>query len=174
MWLFRVRGAGLPRCVARGGLLTVKRMVRGHLRLITSSDLGVRGPLRILLVDDHRAIRHGLAALLGDYVGVEVAQEQVDGDSILRRIRAWNPDVVFLAVKSSGRSGMDLVAHLHDEAPDTPIVVLTMQRSRGLMRVALERGARGVVLKDHADSELMPAARAAVGGRSYISPLITG
>lgn len=153
---------------------TVGHMTRGYLRLVTPSRADARASLRVLLLEDHPRLRQRLAAVLGDYVGVEVAQDRVEEESILRRVRYWKPDVVFLAVRSGGSSGMELLAHLHEHAPDTPIVVLTMQRSTGLARHALERGATGVVLKDHADSELMAAARAVVGGRTFVSPVITG
>lgn len=152
-------------------------MRRGHLRLVSSprSD-GVpkrqEGQLRVLLVEDHLRVRHGLAAVLNGSPGIEVAEERIDPAVISARIRRWDPDVISLAVQLSGEAGLELMEQLRRDGPGTPIVVLTMQRSPALAQRAVQRGASGVVLKDHADSELVPAVRAAAAGATYISPVI--
>lgn len=113
-----------------------------------------------------------MAAVLSGLSELEVAQENGDAALILTHIRRWDPDVVFLAARLNRESGLDLLPQLHAEAPDTPIVILTMNRSVAFVQRALGDGASGVVLKDHADSELLPAVQAVAGGQPFVSPLI--
>lgn len=152
-------------------------MTRGHLRLVSPSGTdGARinhdVALRVLLVENHLRIRQGLAAILNACPGVSVAEERVDPAVILDRIRGWHPDVVSLAVQLEGAGGLELLDRVREEWPDAAVVVLTMQRSAAFAHRVLRRGASGVVLKDHADSELLPAVEAAVAGETYVSPRI--
>lgn len=153
-------------------------MRRGHLRLVppsaSDSETTHEGPLRVLLADNHPRVRQGLAGVLSGVDGIEVAQEALDSSLILSQVRHWHPHVIFLAAQLGTVGGADLFNQLHRETPSTPIVVLTMQRSPAFVKHALDQGARGVVLKDHADTELVPAVHAAAGGGSYISPVIAG
>lgn len=154
---------------------TVAAVQRGHLRLVTGPLTRSRaGPLRVLLAENHSRVRDRLAAVLSGATGFEVALETVDSAAIRGRIRRWHPDVVFLAIQLDSRSDIELLTQLRDDVRGTPIVVLTMQRSTALVQRAVDQGASGVVLKDHADSELVPAARAVAIGKTYVSPTITG
>ena len=92
--------------------------------------------------------------------------------AILDHIRSWHPHVISLAVQLSGAAGLELVERLHREVLGIPIVVLTMQRSAAFVTGAIDRGAKGVVMKDHADAELIPAVTAAAAGSTYISPIV--
>lgn len=129
--------------------------------------------LRVLLVENHLRIRQGLVAILEASPGLRVAEERVDPVVILGRIASWHPDVISLAVQLGGVGGLELLERVREEAPDAAIVVLTMQRSAAFARRVLRGGASGVVLKDHADSELLPAVQAAAAGQRYVSPKIS-
>jgi DNA-binding NarL/FixJ family response regulator len=153
-------------------------MTPAHLQLVRPPSVaGDHSPhhdeLRVLLVENHMRIRHCLAGILAGSSEIEVAEERIDPDTILERIRQWAPDVVSLAVQLDGAGGFELLDRLHREAPEAPVVVLTMQRSGAFAQRALERGASGVVLKDHADTELVPAVQAVALGETYVSPLIS-
>lgn len=152
-------------------------MTRGHLRLVspptadgTANDHN--DTVRVLLVEDYARIRQGLAAILRGSPDIEIAEERVEPEAIMKRIGQWHPDVISLAVQLDGKGGFELLDRVRLEAPEARIVVLTMQRSAAFAQRALERGASGVVLKDHADSELIPAVEAAAGDETYVSPLI--
>lgn len=150
-------------------------MQRGHLRLVTCPLARSRGgPLRVLVAENHPRVRDRLASVVSGAPGFDVAPERVDGTALRARIRRWDPDVLFMAIQLGCRSDIELLTELCDFGPGTPIVVLTMQRSTALAQRAVDHGAAGVVLKDHADSELIPAARAVAIGQPYVSPTITG
>jgi two-component system response regulator NreC len=75
-----------------------------------------------------------------------------------------------LDLNMPGESGLALIPRLHSEAPETKIVVLTMQRDPAFARQALSAGALGYVIKDAADTELVQAVRLAAGGQYYLNP----
>ncbi|HET8951325.1 MAG TPA: response regulator transcription factor, partial [Solirubrobacteraceae bacterium] len=80
------------------------------------------------------------------------------------------PDVLVLDLGMPGGSGLETIATLVASVPETAIVVLTMQDDPAFARGALSRGARGYVLKEGADEELLEAIRAAAGGETYLNP----
>jgi two-component system response regulator NreC len=85
-------------------------------------------------------------------------------------VRGHHPDVLLLDLNMPGGSGLDLIPRLLEQAPETRIVVLTMQRDPAFARHALRAGAVGYVLKDAADGELVLAVRLAARGQTYLNP----
>jgi two-component system response regulator NreC len=80
--------------------------------------------------------------------------------------------VLVLDLNMHGESGLEAIPRLRADAPDTAIVVLTMQRDPALARRALKLGARGYVLKESADTELVEAVRRAAAGARYVTPAL--
>lgn len=154
-------------------------MMSGHPQVLAPPDADQgqlqavsRPRLRVLLVENHPRIRQGLAAILGAAEELDVTEERIDPAQIMREIRRQAPDVISLAVQLDGEGGLGLLDRLRREVPGSPVIVLTMQRSAAFADRALHRGASGVVLKDYADSELVPAVQAAALGETYVSPRI--
>jgi len=126
---------------------------------------------RVLLADDHRMVAEGLKALLTptfDLVGVVE-----DGRALLREAAALAPDVVVTDITMPGLSGIEALARLREEQPAVKVVVLTMHQDLAYARRALALGASGYVLKHAAPDELVLAIRAALAGRTFISPELT-
>lgn len=126
--------------------------------------------IRIVLADDHAVVRAGLRMLLESEPGFEVLAEAGTTQDAARYVRGHHPDVLVLDLNMPGESGLDLIPRVRQEAPDTAIVVLTMQRDPGFARQALSSGALGYVLKDAADVELVHAVRLAASGQLYLNP----
>ena len=127
-------------------------------------------PVRIVLVDDHSVMRAGLRLLLDAEPGFEVVAEASNAQDGARYVRGHHPDVLLLDLNMPGGSGLELIPRMREEAPETRIVVLTMQRDPAFARQALNAGAVGYVLKDAADGELALAIRLASRGQTYLNP----
>jgi two-component system, NarL family, response regulator NreC len=128
--------------------------------------------IRIVLADDHAVVRSGLRLLLEGEDGFEVVAEAGDVDAARRYVRGHKPDVLVLDLNMPGESTLDAIPSLRAEAPDTEIVVLTMQAEPAFARQALAAGAAGYVLKEAADSELVEAIRRAAAHETYLNPAL--
>jgi len=128
-------------------------------------------PIRIVLADDHRVVRTGLALLLGAEDGVEVVAEAGDVDGALRAVLGHKPDVLVLDLNMPGtQTSLEALPEIRTRSAETATVVLTMQEDPEYARRALRAGALGYVLKEAADSELVEAVRLAAEGRTYLNP----
>ncbi len=141
------------------------------------------GQITIVLADDHQVVRAGLRMLLQAEEEFEVVAEAGDVATTERRVAAYRPRVLILdlnmpggssgpgqAHDMTGVSSLPAIPRLRETAPETQIVVLTMQNDPAFAREALRAGAIGYVLKEAADSELVQAVRLAADGRTYLSP----
>jgi two-component system response regulator NreC len=126
-------------------------------------------PVTIVLADDHRAIRAGLKLLLESESRFTVLAETSDVTATFTAILEHRPQVLVLDLNLGGESSLDAIPRLRADAPDTQIVVLTMQENPAFARAALDAGAAGYVLKDAADAELTDAVRSAAAGRTHIT-----
>jgi two-component system, NarL family, response regulator NreC len=124
----------------------------------------------IVLADDHAVVRSGLRMLLDGEPDFEVLAEASDVDSARRHVRGHRPQVLVLDLNMPGGSSLQAIPAIRAEAPETQIVVLTMQQEPAFAREALGAGALGYVLKEAADEELVEAVRRAAVGESYLNP----
>ena len=129
----------------------------------------VRGvdPIKIVLADDHAVVRSGLRLLLDAEDGLEVVAEAGEIDTTKRMVRAHRPDVLVLDLNMPGPESLPAIPELAEQAA---VVVLTMQNDPAFARQALQSGAKGYVLKEAADAELVQAVQAAAQGRTYLNP----
>jgi two-component system, NarL family, response regulator NreC len=126
--------------------------------------------ITIVIADDHQVVRAGLRLLLEAEEGFEVVAEAGDVASTERRVSAYHPRVLILDLNMPGESSLPAIPRLRQSAPQTQIVVLTMQNDPAFARESLRAGAIGYVLKEAADSELVQAVRLAAAGRTYLNP----
>jgi two-component system, NarL family, response regulator NreC len=119
---------------------------------------------RIVIADDHYVVRTSLRMLLEAEPGIEVVAEAWDVPSTIRCMRGYRPDVLLLDLNMPGESSIAALARIVEEFPDTAVLALTMRGRSEVARGALRRGARGVVLKESADTELVAAVRGLADG----------
>ncbi len=134
------------------------------------SGSGLQAPITIVLVDDHEVVRAGLRLLLDAEEDFEVVSEAGDVAVAERRVVAYHPQVLILDVNLPGGSSISAIPRFLQSAPETKIVILTMQSDPELAREALRAGATGFVLKEAAEAELIEAVRLAAAGRTYLNP----
>ena len=135
-----------------------------------AADSGSSPPITVVLADDHKVVRSGLRVLLQSDGRFEVLGESGSVAATIETVLACHPRVLVLDLNMGGESSLDAIPRLRADAPETQIVVLTMQEDPGFARAALRSGAVGYVLKDAADSELMTAVQLAAEGRTYLNP----
>jgi two-component system response regulator NreC len=136
------------------------------------SDLKAVARTTVVIADDHAVVRSGLRLLLDSDDGLEVVAEAGDVPGTIETITKTRPTVVVLDLNMPGGSGLDAITTLRETAPETAIVVLTMQDDPAFARRALRNGALGFVLKEAADDELLQAIRLAAAGRTYLNPSV--
>lgn len=127
-------------------------------------------PIRVVLADDHRVVRAGLRMVLDAEPDIKVLAEAGDIPAAMRAVRAHHPHILVLDLNMPGEPSLDAIPRFVSELPETAIVVLTMQQDPAFAREALRSGARGYVLKEAADDELVQAIRLAHQGRTYLNP----
>jgi two-component system response regulator NreC len=137
---------------------------------MSSRETETNGAIRIVIADDHAVVRSGLRMLLDAEDDFEVVAEAGDIDDAARYVRGHHPRVLVLDLNMPGRSSLEAIPQIREEAPETQIVVLTMQDDPAFARQALGAGALAYVLKEAADTELVEAVRRAAAGETYLNP----
>lgn len=127
-------------------------------------------PITLVVADDHQVVRAGLRLLLESEPRFVVSAEAGSVADAIAAVQRLGPRVLVLDVNMGGESSLDAIPGLRQRAPETQIVVLTMQSDPAFASAALRAGALGYVLKDAADAELLAAVSLASEGRAYINP----
>jgi len=128
--------------------------------------------IRVVLADDHELMRHSLRQLLDGDAGVQVVAEASDQAQAIKLSHDRRPHVLVLDLRLQGGSSLETLAVLRGQAPDTRVVITTMEISPAFAQRAFEVGAAGFVAKDLADSELIDAVRTVAGGGRYAGPRV--
>jgi two-component system response regulator NreC len=148
-----------------------------HLRL-APEPLGADRPApgdatRVLLADDHTLMRRSLRQLLDIEKDIDVVAEVSDLSRVLPEVRRHRPHVLVLDLGMLAGSSRELIARLREHAPETEIVMVTMQENPAFADRTLSAGALGFVIKDFAEEELAHAIHAAVLGKQHVSSRMT-
>jgi DNA-binding NarL/FixJ family response regulator len=125
--------------------------------------------LRLVLIEDHQALREGLELLLGR-AGIEVLGTAGTTDEGRDLIERHDPDVALIDIALGEESGIDLTAELIDKDPDRRIVLYTGSNEIELLISGLDSGARGYALKEGTQAELVAALHTVAEGGTYVDP----
>jgi DNA-binding NarL/FixJ family response regulator len=130
--------------------------------------------ISVLVIDDHALLRTGICAMLEREQGIAVVGEAANADQGVVRARALQPDVILLDVVMPRKSGFDALPELHKAAPDSRVIMLTMQTSPSSIRRTLNAGAAGFVAKHASEPDLADAIRRVAAGSRYVDPQLAG
>ena len=127
-------------------------------------------PIGIVLADDHALIRGGLRRVLDRETDLTVVGEAGDVEAALALTERHQPRVVVLDLNMPGPPTLPAIPRFLEASRESAVVVLTMEAEPGFAREALSVGARGYVLKDAAEAELVEAVRSVLAGGTYLDP----
>ena len=128
--------------------------------------------IRILLGDDHTVVRQGLRKILEGHDNWEVVGEAADGRDAVRLTLQLQPDVAVLDIGMPLLSGLEATRQILRRLPDMGILILSMHSEEAFITRALQAGARGYLLKDSADTDLIRGVTAVAAGKSFFSPSV--
>ncbi len=130
-------------------------------------------PIRIILADDHTIVRGGLRMLLEREPGFSVVGEAADGREAIELAGSKVPDVAVLDIAMPNLNGIEAARQIAARYPTVRIIVLSMHSDEGYVLRALKAGARGYLLKDAPETDLIAAVRAVHQQKAYFSPAIS-
>jgi DNA-binding NarL/FixJ family response regulator len=128
--------------------------------------------IRLLIADDHRVYREGIRVLLQDIEDVEVIGEAADGDQTIRQAERMQPDVILMDLKMPGTNGIEATRRIVERNPRIGILVLTMYDDDESVFSAMRAGARGYLLKDADQADLLRAVQVVNRGEAIFSPTV--
>ena len=126
-------------------------------------------PVRILVVDDHPIVRHGLRTLLGGRPEWEIIDEAEDGIEAVEKADRLKPDVVVLDVSMPRMDGLEACRRIRKSVPKSEVLIVTQHDSPQMMREASSAGARGYIVKCDAARDLLAALEAVSQHRPFIA-----
>lgn len=126
-----------------------------------------------MLADDHSVVRQGFGLILSSQPDFEVVGEAANGREAVERCAELQPDVVVMDVSMPELNGIEATRRLSEVAPRTRVLALSMHKDSVYVREILRAGARGYLLKDSVDSDLISAVRSVAKGDGYLSPAVS-
>jgi DNA-binding NarL/FixJ family response regulator len=128
--------------------------------------------LRILIADDHPLFRKGMRTLLMATADTEVIGEATTGQEVIELAAALQPDVILMDLQMPGVNGIEATRQILQDSPNIRILVVTLFEDDASVFTALRAGARGYILKDAKEDEILRAIRAVGSGEAIFSPAI--
>ncbi len=126
--------------------------------------------IRVLLADDHTMVRQGFQLILSQQSDMEIVGEAGNGREAVELAEKLQPDVVVMDVAMPELNGIEATRRVLVSAPRTRVLALSMHKDSAYVREVLRAGARGYLLKDSVDHDLVTAVRAVARGDGYLSP----
>jgi DNA-binding NarL/FixJ family response regulator len=132
----------------------------------------MRDTIKVILADDHRIFRKGLKSLLSEKAHIEVLAEADDGDETLRKASQYKPHIVIMDIGMPKMDGIEATRQIKERLPDTEVVILSMHAKKAYIDQVLKAGAKGYVLKDSDEDNLIAAINTVHNGGYYLdSPI---
>lgn len=130
-------------------------------------------PYRILLADDHTLVRQGVRRILESHPNLQIVAEAGSGSEAVELARLHLPDLVLLDVGMKGLNGLEALAQIRRLTPPASVLMLSMHADERYVLRAAREGARGYILKDCLEAELIEAVLAVAQGKRFFSPSVS-
>jgi two-component system, NarL family, response regulator NreC len=129
--------------------------------------------IRILLADDHQLMRSGVRLMLEREADLAVVGEASDGREAVSMAKTLKPEVVVMDIGMPNLNGIEAAHQMTQDNPQLAIVMVSMHSDESYVLRALKAGARGYLLKDSAEADLIKAVHAVGSGKSFFSPVVS-
>jgi DNA-binding NarL/FixJ family response regulator len=129
-------------------------------------------PIRVLLADDHTLFRVGLSALLNLFPDIQVVGEASSGEEAVQKTTALQPDIVLMDIQMPGVNGIEATRRIVQAQPNIGVIVVTMFEDDASVFSAMRAGARGYILKEAGEEEVLRAIRAVAQGEAIFGSAI--
>jgi DNA-binding NarL/FixJ family response regulator len=129
--------------------------------------------VRIILADDHGVVRQGFRLILSQQPGIQVVGEASTGRQAVDLAVALEPDIAILDIAMPEINGVEATRLIRQNCPRVAVLILSMHSDAVYVRESLRAGARGYLLKDSIDGDLVAAVRALARGEAFLSPAIS-
>ena len=130
-------------------------------------------PIRIVLADDHTILRNGLRLLLERHSGLVVVGEASNGREAVDMVLQQPPDVVILDIAMPILNGIEAAKRISASQSKAAVIILSVHSDESYILRALRAGARGYLLKDSAEADLIQAVRSVAAGKAFFSPAVS-
>jgi DNA-binding NarL/FixJ family response regulator len=128
--------------------------------------------ITIVVADDHRIFRKGLKSLLSEKDYIQVLAEADDGDQALEMVREYKPRIVIMDIGMPKMDGIEATRQIRERLPETEVIILSMHAKKAYIDQVLKAGAKGYVLKDSDEENLIAAINTVFNGGFYLdSPI---
>jgi DNA-binding NarL/FixJ family response regulator len=128
--------------------------------------------IRVLIADDHTLFRSGLRALLNLFPDIQVVSEASTGEETFAKVVELQPDIVLMDIQMPGVNGIEATRQIALRHPKTGVIVVTMFEDDSSVFSAMRAGARGYILKDAGEEEVLRAIRGVASGEAIFGPAI--
>ncbi len=129
-------------------------------------------PIRVLLADDHTLVRQGLRRTVESHPGFAVVAEAASGIEAVDLARQHQPDVAVVDIGMTELNGIEAAAQILHHSPRTAVLILSMHSNERYVIRAMKAGARGYLLKDAVEEQLIRAIQSVQQGKSFFSPAV--
>ena len=129
--------------------------------------------IKILLADDHSLVRQGFRLILSAQPDMQIVGEAANGREAVELAAKLQPDIVIMDVTMPELNGIEATRRITTAAPRARVLALSMHKDSVYVREILRAGARGYLLKDSVDADLIAAVRSVAKGEGYLSPAVS-
>jgi len=130
-------------------------------------------PIRIVIADDHTILRNGLRLLLERHSDLIVVAEASNGREAVELVLQQPPDVIIMDIAMPTLNGIEAARRISASQPKTAVIILSVHSDESYILRALRAGARGYLLKDSAEADLIQAVRSVATGKAFFSPAVS-
>lgn len=124
---------------------------------------------KILIVDDHEVVRDGLRNILTSLDNISIAGEAGNGEDAVKMYSSLKPDLVIMDISMPGMNGIEATRVIKEKDPDARILILTMHDNQEYLNQIIRSGAKGFILKNTDQEELLDAVKTVASGDNFFS-----
>ena len=129
--------------------------------------------IRIIIADDHPIFRKGLRGTIEADPTLKIVAEAEDGEQALDLIQTLKPEIAILDMEMPHKDGFEVMQEIQEKKLPVLVIFLTMYKDERFFNAAMNRGAKGYVLKESAINDIITGIKAVASGQHFISPLLS-